>query len=110
MDRRDFLLLRIAGPHDAELSCERLYMRWVDAAASGTKRELFDSLRADLLKTKAVRLNGREWLARQMDRTGLSYQRQDNYFAWLEDPLKAQRFPLAQLATTLPSHLLPAQQ
>jgi hypothetical protein len=63
MDRRDFLLLRIAGPHDAELSCERLYMRWVDAAASGTKRELFDSLRADLLKTKAVRVNGREWLA-----------------------------------------------
>ena len=63
MDRRDFLLLRIAGPHGAELSCERLYMRWVDAAASGTKHELLDSLRADLTKTKAVRVHGREWLA-----------------------------------------------
>jgi hypothetical protein len=36
-------------------------------------------------------LNGREWLARQMDRAGLGYQRQDNYFAWLEDPRQAQR-------------------
>ena len=63
MDRRDFLLLRVVGPRDAELSCERLYMRWVDATASGSKRELFDGLRADLMKTKALRVNGREWLA-----------------------------------------------
>jgi hypothetical protein len=62
-DRRDFLLLRVEGPRDAELSCERLYMRWVDATASGSKRELFDSLRADLLKAKVLYINGREWLA-----------------------------------------------
>jgi len=38
-----------------------------------------------------IGLNGREWLARQMDKVGLNYQRQDNYFAWISDAAKAQR-------------------
>ena len=50
-------------------------------------------------------LNGREWLARQMDRTGLGYQRQDNYFAWLEDPPKAQRLMDRQLQCCWRTHL-----
>jgi len=50
-------------------------------------------------------LNGREWLARQMDRSGLSYQRQDNYFAWLQDPDQAQRLMDRQLQTRWPTHL-----
>ena len=32
-----------------------------------------------------VCINGREWLARQMDQAGLRYQRRDNTFTWLED-------------------------
>src|SRR3954453_8620225 len=32
-----------------------------------------------------VVLNGREWLARQLDREGLGYQRRDNCFTWIED-------------------------
>ncbi len=32
-----------------------------------------------------VCLNGREWLARQMDQAGLRYVRRDNTFTWLED-------------------------
>jgi hypothetical protein len=35
-------------------------------------------------------LNGREWLARQMDKVGLNYERQDNYFPWITDVAKAQ--------------------
>jgi hypothetical protein len=35
-------------------------------------------------------LNGREWLARQLDRIGMPYQRRDNKFLWVED------FPTAQ--------------
>ena len=31
-----------------------------------------------------IYLNGREWLARQMDRAGIGYRRQDNCFTWLE--------------------------
>lgn len=37
-----------------------------------------------------VGLNGREWLARQMDREGLKYAQQGNCFVWLEDYRRAQ--------------------
>jgi hypothetical protein len=35
-------------------------------------------------------LNGREWLARQLDREGVGYQRRDNCFTWVEDFARAQ--------------------
>jgi hypothetical protein len=37
-----------------------------------------------------VGLNGREWLARQMDQEGLSYVQQGNCFVWMEDYGRAQ--------------------
>lgn len=37
-----------------------------------------------------VCVNGREWLARQMDAAGLRYLRRDNGFLWLEDATRAQ--------------------
>ncbi len=36
-------------------------------------------------------LNGREYLARRMDRAGIGYKRQDNCFTYIEDMAKAQR-------------------
>src|ERR1039458_9791753 len=44
-------------------------------------------------------LNGREWLARQMDQAGLRYVRQDNCFPWIEDFAEAQRLMDQQLST-----------
>jgi hypothetical protein len=41
--------------------------------------------------TVEVCLNGREWLARQMDRAGLEYVQRDNCFTWVEDPAQAQK-------------------
>lgn len=38
-----------------------------------------------------VCLNGREWLARQLDKAGLAYTRWENCFLRLADPLRAQR-------------------
>ncbi|MFQ5938087.1 MAG: hypothetical protein ACE5LB_16925 [Acidiferrobacterales bacterium] len=38
-----------------------------------------------------VCLNGRQWLARKMDKAGLAYDRHDNCFPWIEDFVKAQR-------------------
>lgn len=38
-----------------------------------------------------VVINGREWLARQMDACGLRYQRRDNCFVWVEDFPRAQQ-------------------
>lgn len=40
--------------------------------------------------TVEICLNGRLWLARQMDRAGLRYEQRDNCFLKLEDPLAAQ--------------------
>lgn len=44
-----------------------------------------------------VCINGREWLARQMDNEGLGYVRQDNCFVTLEDFERAQSLMHAQL-------------
>ncbi len=62
MNRRDFLFLR-AGRRSMELSCERLYMRWVDATADGTTARLFDLLAGELAQTRSVSLVDTSWLA-----------------------------------------------
>lgn len=49
--------------------------------------------------TVQVCINGREWLARQMDAAGLRYVRRENTFVWLEDVAAAQRLLDAQLQT-----------
>ena len=38
-----------------------------------------------------IGLNGREWLARQMDQDGLKYRQQGNCFVWVEDYAQAQK-------------------
>ncbi len=52
-----------------------------------------------------VYLNGREWLARQMDREGLNYLRSDNKFLWVEDWSRAQQLSHQQLETSWPTVL-----
>ena len=62
VDRRDFLFLRTGQP--AVLSCEPLFMRFLDSQMSGTTTQLFDNLAADLRKVTAIRLADTTWLAR----------------------------------------------
>jgi hypothetical protein len=50
-------------------------------------------------------LNGRQWLARQMDQAGLRYMRQDNCFPWIEDFPAAQQLMNEQLSTNWPEEL-----
>lgn len=49
-----------------------------------------------------VLLNGREWLARQMDRARLEYRRADNCFPWIADFGRAQRLADRQLRMRWP--------
>lgn len=49
--------------------------------------------------TVHVCLNGREWLARQLDAARLGYRRRENCFVWLEDVAATQRLADAQLRT-----------
>ena len=62
IDRRDFLALRAGQP--AVLSCERLYMRFLDAQSDGTTSQLFDQLAADLRGATVVQLTETAWLSR----------------------------------------------
>jgi hypothetical protein len=55
--------------------------------------------------TVDVCLNGREWLARQMDRAGLDYDQRGNCFVRVADPIRAQRLLDAQLRTDWPKRL-----
>ena len=50
-------------------------------------------------------INGREWLARQLDTLGMAYQRQDNCFPWVADFLQAQQLLDQQLHTHWPQLL-----
>lgn len=49
-----------------------------------------------------VCLNGREWLARQMERVGLDFRRRENCFVWLQDVQRAQRLMDGQLRVNWP--------
>jgi hypothetical protein len=55
--------------------------------------------------TVHVGMNGRAWLARQMDRVGMRYRRRDNCLAWIEDWAAAQRLLDEQLRTDWPGLL-----
>lgn len=46
-----------------------------------------------------VVINGREWLARQLDQCGVEYQRRDNCLAWVQDFTRAQELLDGQLRT-----------
>lgn len=52
-----------------------------------------------------VCLNGREWLARQLDQVKLHYVKRDNTFTWLEDIAQAQTLFDQQLRANWPSLL-----
>jgi hypothetical protein len=50
-------------------------------------------------------LNGREWLARQLDAAGITYERLENTFAWVADFAKAQELLTEQTKTDWPTTL-----
>lgn len=52
-----------------------------------------------------VGMNGREWLARQMDKAGLKYRQQGNCFVWIEDYAAAQQLMEQQLKIDWPELL-----
>jgi hypothetical protein len=64
VNRRDFLLMRSGREADPViLSCEQLYMRYVDARANGATASLFARLLEELHGVKRVRLIKTSWLA-----------------------------------------------
>jgi hypothetical protein len=75
--RRDFLRLGASrGRQRTELSCERLYMRYLDSIDECTTADLRDSIERDLRDARMVRLTAAAWLSRE------------DFRAWM-DPLVA---------------------
>lgn len=66
--------------------CRFLYHYWIDP------RFGFMSARIQTWFPFSIQvcINGREWLARRMDESGLRYDRYDNSFPWIADFAKAQ--------------------
>lgn len=52
-------------------------------------------------------LNGRHWLARQLDQAGLGYVQRENCFTWLEDPAQTQTLARTQRQSSWPALLQP---
>ena len=63
VNRRDFLLLRAGQP--AVLSCEQLFMRYLDSQADGTTSRLFDQLADDLRRVTEIRIADPSWRSRE---------------------------------------------
>ena len=70
-NRRDFLLLRATTERPFVLSCERLYMRYLDSIDEFTTGDLAESLERELRQLKSVRVTGTSWLAREDFRSWL---------------------------------------
>ena len=62
MNRREFIFLAKDRNNAAELSCEQLYMRYVDAAADGTTSHFFRNLEEQLTSVTSLRLIDPSWL------------------------------------------------
>jgi hypothetical protein len=94
---------RVAGDRESKKlrllrgmrQCLFVYHYWIDA--------VFGFMRARLQTwfpfALYVYVNGREWLAQQMDRAGIGYRRHDNCFSWIEDFPRAQLLMEQQLET-----------
>ena len=64
MNRREFFQLRSRGRSILELSCETLYMRYLDSQMDGTKKRFLESTREEFRQSSKVRLRDAYWLDR----------------------------------------------
>jgi hypothetical protein len=64
INRRDFLRCAARRPRVIDLSCERLYMRYVDARSAGSLPALLESLQHEFSTVDEIRITHREWLSR----------------------------------------------
>ena len=71
MNRRDFLLLGRGRARTLEVSCERLYMTFVEARMNGSTAALLARLAEQSAQARRVRLRETAWLARDDFRSAL---------------------------------------
>jgi len=62
MNRREFLSFRKHQETTPELSCEQLYMRYLDSTLDNTTSQLFAKIEARLSSINSLRLTDTSWL------------------------------------------------
>ena len=62
MNRRDFLFFTKHRKNTAELSCEQLYMRYLDSTLDGTTSQLFNNVEQDLSAVTFLHVRDAGWL------------------------------------------------
>ena len=62
MNRRDFLFFAKHRKNTAELSCEQLYMRYVDSTRDGSTPQLFKNVEDSLAAVTVLNVRDASWL------------------------------------------------
>ena len=62
MNRRDFLFITKHRKNTAELSCEQLYMRYLDSTLDGTTSHLFNNVKEGLSTVTLLHVRDAAWL------------------------------------------------
>ena len=71
MNRRDFILLGRGRSRTLDVSCERLYMTFVEARMNGSSADLLARLTEHSARARRVRLRETVWLARDDFRSAI---------------------------------------
>jgi hypothetical protein len=85
----------------ARRKCLFIYQYWIDPDFGWMNARIQTWLPFSI----QICLNGREWLARMMDRHQIRYRQNDNCFTWIEDVEQAQRLMDRQLRISWPKAL-----
>jgi len=62
MNRREFLFFAKNRKNTAELSCERLYMRYLDSTLDDTTSQFFNTVERDLSTVTVLHVRDAAWL------------------------------------------------
>jgi len=62
MNRREFLFFTQNRKNTAELSCEQLYMRYLDSTLDGTTSQLFNNVEQGLSSVTLLHVTDAAWL------------------------------------------------
>ena len=72
MNRRDFISTGRAGPATIDVSCERLFIRYLDAVDEGSEHDFLKRTLADFSRARCVHLKEAYWLDKKDLRNALT--------------------------------------
>ena len=62
MNRREFFFFTTERKNAAKVSCEQLYMRYIDSTLDGSTSQLFENIEQSLATVNTLQLTDAAWL------------------------------------------------